>query len=100
MSDGRAAVAQFPIRIADIIFAERGANGVQTEVPRSNDETHPPLRRPFRIKIRQGMIAVAGAAVAFAAFGVNWTVTMVIVAFVVSALITKPDAWQGWAPFW
>jgi hypothetical protein len=42
------------------------------------------------------MIAVAGAAVVFAAFGVNAAVGMVIVAFFISALITKPKDWQTW----
>jgi hypothetical protein len=70
---------------------------VRTEVSGLNEETSAPSLRPFRISIRQGMIAVAAAAVVFGLFGVNWSVTMVIVAFVISALVTKPDVWQGWA---
>ena len=56
------------------------------------------VRRAGRLRLttRRWMIAVAGTAVIFAAFGVNGAVGMVIVAFFVSALITKPDNWLGW----
>ena len=46
--------------------------------------------------MRQWMIAVAGAAVVFGLFGVNWAVATAISAFAISALVTKPDVWQGW----
>ena len=38
---------------------------------------------------------MAGMAVVFAVFGVNEG-TAIIVAFLISALITRPDVWRGW----
>lgn len=69
---------------------------MRTEIPTSNREVPLPCGRPFRISIRQGMIAVAGAAIVFGVFGVNQAVTMVIAAFVVSALVTSSNVWQRW----
>jgi hypothetical protein len=50
----------------------------------------------FRLTIRQWMIAVAGTAALFAAFGVNTAVRMLIVGFFVSALFTRPEDRQAW----
>ena len=69
---------------------------MQTKLPVSNPEESVARQKPLRLTIRQWMIAVAGAAVVFAAFGVNGAVGMVIVAFFISTLFTKPKDWQAW----
>jgi hypothetical protein len=68
---------------------------VQTKIA-SPDVARSASSPRLRISIRQAMIAVAGAAVAFAVFGVNHAVTMVLVGFFASTLIARPAVRQDW----
>jgi hypothetical protein len=42
------------------------------------------------------MIVVAGSSIVFACLGVSFAAAMVLAAFLISALIAKPDNWQEW----
>jgi Fe2+ transport system protein B len=69
---------------------------MQTQFPATTPDTLARRVGGFRLTIRQWMIAVAGTAALFAAFGVNTAVGTVIVAFFVSALFTMPEDRQAW----
>ena len=52
--------------------------------------------RMLRLTTRRWMIAIAGLSVVLAWVGVTLPLAIVVSAFVLSALIAKPDSWQVW----
>ncbi len=53
------------------------------------------MRLP-RMTTQHWMIAVAGSSVVLACFGVTFAAAIVLTAFLVSALITRPANWKEW----